>query len=111
MTMWNEQWAQMRIQFLARATDRLSGLGKAIDEWSENFDGEILQRIYKDFHWLAGVGGTYQLPELSALGSNGEEICMEIFDRKRAPSAEDAQRLRQILDSVNSIVGSAAAAK
>jgi chemotaxis protein histidine kinase CheA len=109
--MWNEQWATMREQFLLRAKDRLNGLGKTIDEWEQaSFDGAILQRIHKDFHWLAGVGGTYQLPELSALGGNAEEICLELSGHKRVPSADDAKRLREILDSVNSIVGSATAA-
>jgi len=107
MTMWNEQWAAMRTQFLARAKDRLAKLAETIEEWDRNRDVDTLMAIYKDFHWLSGVGGTYQLPEISALGSNGEEICMEVIQRKREIAADDPQRLRDILASVNAVISAA----
>ncbi len=97
----------MRTQFLTRAKDRLAGLAKAIDEWDQSKDVDVLMKIYKDFHWLASVGGTYQLPEVSALGGNGEEICMELIERKREVKEDDPQRLRDILASVNSVIDSA----
>jgi chemotaxis protein histidine kinase CheA len=106
--MWNDQWAAMRTQFLARAKDRLVKLSGAIDHWaSDTSDMDCLMRIYKDFHWLAGVGGTYQLPEISALGANGETICLEVMDRKREVAADDPQRLKDILESVNAVMSSA----
>jgi chemotaxis protein histidine kinase CheA len=107
MTMWNEQWATMRAQFLTRAKDRLAQLAAAIDEFDQKRDIDTLMRIHKDFHWLAGVGGTYQLPEISALGSNGEDICTEIIQRKREIAADDPQRFRDILASVNSVISAA----
>jgi hypothetical protein len=108
MSMWNDQFAAMRTQFLTRAKDRLKGLETAIEEWaSDTANMDNLMRVYKDFHWMSGVGGTYQLPEVSALGSNGEEICMELMERKRQVAADDPQRLRDILASVNSVLASA----
>lgn len=105
---WNDQFAAMKAQFLLRAKDRLAGLDKAIDDWDKNIeDPELLMKVYKDFHWLAGVGGTYQLPEISALGANGEEICLDLIDRKRVPGKEDPQRLREIMYAVCSLMRSA----
>lgn len=104
---WNDQFAAMRAQFLNRAKDRLAGLDKAIDDWEKKTDDpDLLMKVYKDFHWLSGVGGTYQLPEISALGSNGEEICLDLIDRKREPTKEDPQRLREIMYAVSSLMKS-----
>jgi hypothetical protein len=104
---WNDQFAAMRSQFLLRAKDRLAGLDGAIDAWEKKLDDqELLMKVYKDFHWLSGVGGTYQLPEISALGSNGEEICLDLIDRKREATKDDANRLREIMYAVSSLMRS-----
>lgn len=98
----------MRAQFLIRAKDRLAGLDKLIDDWAnDTANMDLLMRVYKDFHWMSGIGGTYQLPEISVLGANGETICLEIMERKREVATDDPQRLRDILASVNSVMASA----
>src|SRR5579883_883628 len=75
MSHWNDQFAAIRAQFLIRARQRLQKIESLLNQLkSDSSNEEMLSQAVTNLHWLAGAGGTYGLPELSQIGSEGEAI-------------------------------------
>lgn len=103
---WEEQFAGMRAQFLTRANERLARVAETIARLEKQpTDAKALADVRQHFHWLAGAGGTYQLPEVSNLGATGQELCDEFIETKRLPSVQEVQSLREMIDRVRVVIG------
>lgn len=108
MSDWDQQFAAMRAQFLARANDRLSlAAGVLYRLEQQPTDITTMQDMRQHFHWLAGVGGTYKIPGVSDLGAAAEELCDEIIDGRRTLSSDDIRRLSEILDRAKTLISRA----
>jgi chemotaxis protein histidine kinase CheA len=98
MTDWQTQFEAIRQQFFPRARKRLERMNSILDQLEkEPANADVLREIYKDFHWLAGVGTTYKLPGVSELGMEAEEICdLYMADGDGVPLSE-LKQLRSIV--------------
>jgi len=95
---WDQQFSDMRAQFLARAQLRLGHISDAIERLQNDVtDDAVLLEVRRHFHWLSGIGGTYKLPAVSELGMTGEEICDSLVEENKQPSLEDVLVLKQLL--------------
>ena len=98
----------MRAQFLARANDRLSLAADVLCKLEQQpTDATTMHDMRQHFHWLAGVGGTYKIPEVSDLGAAAEELCDEIIDGRRTLSNDEVRRLSDILDRAKTLISQA----
>ena len=104
MSDWQTTWAEMKEQFLVRAADRLGRIMKCIDNMAaDGGDGSRIGDLKRDMHWLVGVGGTYNLPVLTELGEEAEQICARC-EENGVVSSVDAKRLREITEAALSAV-------
>lgn len=105
---WETQFAAMRVQFLNRATDRIVKVATAIDDLTANpADKEKLAEVRQHFHWLAGAGGTYQLPNATELGNAGQDICDACLEADRVPAINELQQLKEMIERARSIISTA----
>ena len=104
MSEWQTQFELIRQQFFARANPRIVKTGEAVDALAKNpSDMELLASVRRDMHWLAGVGGTYKLPEITEIGENGELVCDTHLESSTALSTEEVSTLRSFVDRARSI--------
>jgi diguanylate cyclase (GGDEF)-like protein len=101
MESWQDRFQQMKDQFITKSRARLNSIETLI-EMIENDpqDGMRIRELRQHFHWLAGSGGTYGMPEVSKLGGYGEDGCEFFLSKQQAPGAADIQRFKGILQSV-----------
>jgi chemotaxis protein histidine kinase CheA len=106
MSDWQTQFAAIRQQFFARAQPRLVKTIETLDALAKNSgDAESLAAIRKDMHWLAGVGGTYKLPEITEIGESGEQLCDKFIESSQALPQEELARLRSLAQRAQAIIG------
>ncbi|MCL4821111.1 MAG: diguanylate cyclase [Vicinamibacteria bacterium] len=79
---WSATMAGLRATFLAGAWERLHSLEKALGRLAEDPGDEPALHVARvAFHGFAGSGGSYGLPRLSQLASEGERACLEALER------------------------------
>lgn len=97
---WAEAMAELRAEYVAEAPGRLTGLQERLDRLAAApDDAALLHELRAGFHGLAGSGTTYGFPRVSALGAEGERICLG-GHRGRPVSAERLAHLRAIVDEL-----------
>ena len=109
---WEEQFKQMRAQFFERARQRLKNtavlLAAAAGASDALLQSDALEQLQKDFHWLAGTGGTYKLPEMTEIGCSGEDICLRLLKSDRAAQPDEPyDRLAQLLKEAEQLIDAA----
>lgn len=101
MESWQERFQQMKDQFVTKSRARLNSIEKLIDQIEgDRQDITRLRELRQHFHWLAGSGGTYGMPEVSKLGGYGEDGCEFFLSKQQVPGTADIERFRTILNSV-----------
>ncbi len=108
MSDWDQQFADMRSQFLIRAQLRLEHILDAVDKLQNDITDEaVLLEVRRHFHWLSGIGGTYKLAAVSELGMTGEEMCDSLVEEGKQPSLSDVQVLKQLLKDAGQLISQA----
>lgn len=98
---WEQQFSELKQQFLKRAADRLDTVDSLIRKLAEAPDDNlILRQISQQFHWLAGSGGTYGFDDVTQWGTYGEELCDYFIKVGRPVTAEDLEKLSSALITV-----------
>lgn len=103
---WQEQWTQMRAQFMTRAQERLCRVEGLLQELHQQRTAELLGEVRNHFHWLSGVGGTYKLPEVSDIGNQGEQLCNHHLEAGSVPDESEVNELHELLDRVRTRIQS-----
>jgi diguanylate cyclase (GGDEF)-like protein len=73
-------------------------------------DREALDELMRAFHGLAGGGGTFGFPEISALGAEGENELSRLLAESRPPDASDCRRMTRLIAAVRGRVSAEAVA-
>ena len=101
MPSWEEEFEELRVQFVREAPPRLDEIERALDLLARDpADADALRALMRGFHGFAGSGITYGLPELTAVGLAGELSCSEVLGEGQVPGPDLLARWRDFLDSM-----------
>ncbi len=97
MTEWDEELRQFRADFIGSGAQRLAELDAALAELTAApSDREALSELRRNFHRLAGAGGTFGLFRVSQLGLAGEEEAQRLIEEDGTPGDDQLDRWRRI---------------
>lgn len=98
---WEEEFSTLVAEFVGSADARLRGFRETLDLLAKDpADAEGLKDLKRHFHRLAGTGLTFGFAEISALASQGEELCNERMRAGRALSDDDMRRSRTLVNAL-----------
>jgi len=82
MNDWQNAYNELKRRYLVQSKERLDQVAALIGQIDTNAasNQEVLSKIKHHFHWLAGSGGIYGLPELTNLGKDAEQFCESVKD-------------------------------
>ncbi len=104
MTSWDNQFQDLKVQFVTRSKDRLQAIESLLERLKHNpADISILRQIMQHFHWLAGSGGTYGFDDITQWGTYGEELCDYLLKLNTAVSVADHAKLQTALNTVEQL--------
>lgn len=77
---WQETFGALKAKYLKRSSDRLAEILENLDGLITNpGDQELIRKMSRSFHWLAGSGSMYGYKEVSQLGSKGEQYLENVL--------------------------------
>src|SRR5439155_21424890 len=87
---WDDAVAELRAEYLREAPGRLEEIDRLLDALSRDVaDESSFRELLRRFHGFAGSGTTYGLPQITALGLEGERECAALLARAEAPTSKD----------------------
>ena len=95
-------------RFLVRLDERLRRIDTAL-ETVVDASGEPLETVMRDFHSLAGIGGTYGFPEVTRLAREGELLLQRAISERRHVRTAEATAAHVLVTEMDSIRMRAAA--
>lgn len=82
MIEWQRAYNDLKLRYFVQSKERLDQVVTLIEKVrdassdpSASSDPTVIREISHHFHWLAGSGGIYGLPELTKLGKQAEQYC------------------------------------
>ncbi len=104
MQSWKETFGELKEKYLRRSTERLAEILEILDGlFSNPGDEELVRRLSKNFHWLAGSGSMYGFQQVSQLGAEGEQYCETILRGNISENPVDVNKLKTIISELSSI--------
>lgn len=92
----------LRVRFRETSRIRLDEMAALVGALERNAaDAESLQKLARHFHGLAGMGGTYGFPRVSALGDEAEAELMPLVRRGATPNAATIARWKAIVEEIS----------
>lgn len=108
MTSWENQFQELKQQFIFRSRERLSAIENLLDQMQYRpGDSNLLRQIRQHFHWLAGSGGTYGFDEITQWGTYGEELCEYLLKLQVPVKEEDREKLLSAFETVQVLFAAA----
>ena len=89
----------LRIEYLNEAPRHVAEL-RALLERAERGERGALDELRRALHKLAGSGGSYGFPDVSARGRAGEHEAQRLLDAGAPPAAPALATLRGMVESV-----------
>lgn len=108
---WEEIFRPLRAAYfknLRAAIDWLAGAIDVLDRDRAHCD--VVQEMLRQFHSWAGSGTTYGVPEVSALGTEGEKRCQAILTGDIPATDSQVEGLRALLAGLRAELAAAGAA-
>ena len=93
-------WSELHQRFTERLERRIGDLHSHLDRLSAEQDERTTEHLMREFHSLAGIGGTYGYPEITELALQGESICNITLETRGAPTARDIGALRACVGAI-----------
>lgn len=90
---------ELRARFVGNALNRVAEMDLLLQAGLQG--GEARAELQRHFHALAGLGGTYGLPEVSRLGREGELTLLETGETDPLPLAT----LRELVAAISAALG------
>lgn len=108
MTSWENQFQELKQQFIVRSKERLSAIENLLDQMQYRpGDYALLRNIRQHFHWMAGSGGTYGFDEITQWGTYGEELCEYLLKLQVPVKPEDREKLQSAFETVQILFAAA----
>ena len=80
MQSWQETFGALKEKYLKRSSDRLAEILEVLDGLISNpRDEELIRKMSRSFHWLAGSGSMYGFKDVSELGARGEQYLENVL--------------------------------
>jgi len=93
------QLAELRGEYLAEADKRVAEL-RALRNRLALAPADALSGLRQAFHRLAGSGGSYGFPDVSARSRDGEQLAQRLLDGGAAVGQDDLAPFDQCIASV-----------
>ncbi len=104
MQSWKETFGELKEKYLKRSTERLAEILEILDGlFSNPSDAELVRRLSRNFHWLAGSGSMYGFQQVSQLGAEGEQYCETILRGNINDQPVDVQKLKAMIAELSFI--------
>lgn len=101
MKIWQDTFEELKRQYLARSSERLEQINDLLNSLAKSpSDMTLLRDLMRQFHWLAGSGGIYGLPQITKLGTHGEEYCEQLLRENKALTRTDWDKCKALLDAL-----------
>lgn len=98
---WDKTFQELKSQYLTRSAERLEQIGELLNSLAKAPGDVILLRdLMRQFHWLAGSGSIYGFPQITKLGTHGEEFCETILRASRPLTRSDWDKCKALLDAL-----------
>lgn len=97
----NDRFLELQRRFLDGLERRLADLTTELDR---SADADALMRM---FHSLAGIGGTYGFPHVSAISRRCEELCATAMEQQRAIQSKEKVSLHLAVAAIRGITAGA----
>ena len=99
---WDEIFRELRVEFVRRSAPRLERAGSLLEHLAaDRTDAAVLSDLRRELQDLAGHGGRYGAPAVTALAEEGERACTALLDRREVPATTDVERWRTLLDAMH----------
>lgn len=103
MQVWQDTFNELKTQYMQRSSEKITLIQEGLKHLAKHpADVQALREVMRQFHWLAGSGGIYGFPQVTKLGTHGERLCDQLLGESRQISREDWEKLKVLLESVNS---------
>ena len=90
---------RLRAEYLAAAPERVAELWTAY-AGVQNGSGEALEGLHTLAHRLAGSGGSYGFPDITARARDAGQICRLLIASRAPPSPDELEPLRLALQGI-----------
>ena len=98
---WDKTFQELKSQYLTRSTERLDQIGDLLNNIAKApNDINLLRDLQRQFHWLAGSGSIYGFPQITKLGTHGEEFCEQLLRNNRGLTRSDWDKCKALLDAL-----------
>ena len=98
---WDKTFQELKNQYLTRSQERLDQIGDLLNSLAKApGDIALLRDLMRQFHWLAGSGSIYGFPQITKLGTHGEEFCEQLLRANRALTRSDWDKCQALLDAL-----------
>ena len=98
---WQETFGALKAKYLKRSSDRLAEILENLDGLIANpSDQDLIRKMSRSFHWLAGSGSMYGYKDVSELGAKGEQYLENVL--KAGPKAHvDVEVLKGFISDLS----------
>lgn len=98
---WDKTFQELKNQYLMRSSERLDQISDLLNSLAKTpGDLALLRDLMRQFHWLAGSGTIYGFPQITKLGTHGEEFCEQLLRANRALTRPDWDKCKALLDAL-----------
>lgn len=101
MQVWQDTFKELKNQYLTRSAERLDQIRDLLNSLAKSpSDLGLLRDLMRQFHWLAGSGGIYGFPQITKLGTHGEEFCEQLLRTNKPVTRDDWDKCKALLDAL-----------
>ena len=98
MESWDDALAELRAEYLREAAGRLEEIDRLLEALSrDGTDEGAFRDLLRRFHGFAGSGTTYGLPQITALGLEGERECAALLATGTPPTGKELHHWHGLL--------------
>ncbi len=105
--MFNIEDKEIFNDFIEESLDHLDGIEDdllSIEEAGENFDEDIVNKVFRAVHTIKGGAGFLGLKNVEALAHNSENVMAKIRSREISPSPDIISTLLDAMDTLSTLI-------
>lgn len=104
MKSWQDTFDNLKAKYIKRSTDRLTEVLELLDGIYKNpQDKELLRKLSRNFHWMAGSGTMYGFEQVSILGVEAERYCETMLASDRTIDVTTIEKLRTLVSELSTV--------
>lgn len=101
MKIWQDTFEELKRQYIVRSSERLDQINDLLNSLAKSpGDIALLRDLMRQFHWLSGSGGIYGLPQITKIGSHGEELCEQLLRANKPVTRSEWDKCKALLEAL-----------